>query len=150
MRHHEHHMASAEVCDAQEPPRSTFFGRDIDATTSPTKRAGVVCITVIPLCRLTTTLARRPCGTVSTTWHQLMCVMPRSRLLFRAFRPFRFHTSSIHAPGPSGTSRRPSIVADLHIGHVDATPPVSILRNKGSDERSLGTLRRFEGVLRCA
>ena len=28
----EHHMVSTDVCDSQEPARSTFFGRDIDLT----------------------------------------------------------------------------------------------------------------------
>ena len=34
----------AYVCDAQEPPRSTFCGRDVDATTSPNTRTPGMCV----------------------------------------------------------------------------------------------------------
>ena len=41
------HTVCADVCDGQEPPGSTFCGRDVDATPSPNTRTRDVCITVM-------------------------------------------------------------------------------------------------------
>jgi hypothetical protein len=37
-RLHEHHMIPTNVCDAHEPPRSTYYGREIDRTTAGGRR----------------------------------------------------------------------------------------------------------------
>ena len=43
----EDHTVCSDVCDAQEPPGSTFCGRDVDATTSPNTRTRDACVTVM-------------------------------------------------------------------------------------------------------
>ena len=78
-RMYDDHMVSLEVCDAQEPAGSTFCGREIDPTASPTTRTRVVCITVIPLRRLSTTSVRRSDGCLRTARYVPRCVMLKSR-----------------------------------------------------------------------
>ena len=71
-------MVSPDVCDAEKLSGSPLCGRDIDATTSPTKRARVVCITVIPLRRHYKSpiengefMYKR--GTSRHRWHPTLC-----------------------------------------------------------------------------
>ena len=84
----EHHMVPAEVCDAQDPARSTSCGRDIDTTLLPPRGQTRLRVTVCTLLTRYTIPVRRSGGYLSTPWYQPRCVMVRTR-------PARRHADEI-------------------------------------------------------
>ena len=76
----EHHMIPAEVCDGQDPVRSTLYGRDIEINNAPgTRGPETLRVTVLTLLTQYSMSVRRSGGYLSTTWYQPRCVMVRTR-----------------------------------------------------------------------